>query len=322
MAIYAIKAANEPEYVNTVIDSLMGGEGRFGWSYVETANLRHLHDRVTRDGWRSLTEDEQDCYQYFLLQLQADDYVVYINVPKWGKCTLAQVTRGYFWRWSDDDFNHRFNVDPVSVRTFDRNDPVVHPALRARLKLQGRWWTIYTEQEFFRLLDFLKNGEGPTSRNNLEHLSEEIQSIWPTIAEKIQHTHPGKDLECLVKMLFEKVPGVGKVARQKGSADVGADLVVEFEIDAVPGLVQKLVVQVKSYTGTMNDTSAINDIRRALKYYGASMGLIVSTATSVSKSFRRELDRLQDESKRPVALLIGNDLAAFFLRYGSYLVRE
>ena len=84
-----------------------------------------------------------------------------------------------------------------------------------------------------------------------------------------------------------------------------------------PELVQRLVVQVKSYQGTLNDPSAVNDIRRAFDAYdNADMGLIVSTAKSASHAVQDELDRLREESEKPAALLISDDLAVFFLRHG------
>lgn len=52
------------------------------------------------------------------------------------------------------------------------------------------------------------------------------------------------------------------------------------------------------------------------------MGLIVSTALSVDETFQHELDRLREEAGKPVALLIGDELAAFFLRHGSDLLLE
>ena len=50
------------------------------------------------------------------------------------------------------------------------------------------------------------------------------------------------------------------------------------------------------------------------------MGLIISTAESSGEALERELEKLQAESKKPVALLIGADLAAFFLKYGGGLL--
>lgn len=143
------------------------------------------------------------------------------------------------------------------------------------------------------------------------------------MAGKIQHTHPNKDLECLIEKVFEKVPGVKGVTRQEGRADQGADLTVELGFGAIPELIQTLVVQIKSYEGDLSSTSALEDIRRAFnRYKNASMGIIVSTAASSSKDFRVELDKLQEKERKPVALLMGADLAAFCLHYGGDLFRK
>jgi hypothetical protein len=75
--------------------------------------------------------------------------------PQWGRCTVARVGGPYYWEHKnseDYDFNHRFHVDPNSVRDFERNDVIVHPALSARLKLRGRYWRIEAEEEFNALL--------------------------------------------------------------------------------------------------------------------------------------------------------------------------
>ena len=80
---------------------------------VETADLRQMAHKVEGSGWASLTAEEQACYQYFLLGIVPGDYVVYINVPTWGQCTVARVTAPYHWRWSETDFNHRLKVIQV-----------------------------------------------------------------------------------------------------------------------------------------------------------------------------------------------------------------
>ena len=122
-----------------------------------------------------------------------------------------------------------------------------------------------------------------------------------------------------------RVPGVKAVHRQSGRSDHGADLLVEFEDSFIPGLVRRdiLVVQVKSFAGEHIDTRAVEDIERAFKYHhDATMGLIVSTAESAGVELRNRLDQLQEESGKPVALLIGADLAAFVLRFGGDLLRR
>lgn len=287
MAIYAIKSPEDDETKAKLYDFLKRGEGRFGWSYRQTADLHELKRRIDNDGWDSLNNEEKECWNHswFLLELRDGDYVVYINLPERGQCTLARVTGPYEFGFKDKDFNHRFPVDPDSVRSFDRNDDMVPPALCTRLKLRGAWWHIYTEAEFYELLKSLNQGTEPgpkTSKTNRRHLSKCIKKPLLEIAGCINRTHPNTDLEGLLEETFKNVPGVQAVKRHRGLDDRGADLEVEYEI--VPGLVQSLVVQVKSYEGELGNRSAVEDIKRAFNAYpNASMGLIVSTATTVSQ---------------------------------------
>ncbi len=327
MAIHAMKA---PEWEKEVFDTLSKGEGRFGWSYVQTADLNSLKQQVEQSGWGSLSPEERDCYQAFLLDLKADDYVVYINVPEYGQCTLARVTGKYKWHYHDDDFNHRFPVDPASVRQFDRNDEVVPPYLRARLKLPGRKWRINAETDFNSLLSNLSSGYKPkpySKESNLKHLNSAIRPYLSEITKGIHKSHPNFDLESPVAEVLRKIPGVLDVKPQgrSGSAgDHGADIIVTFRSGLpIPGLDQEgtLIVQVKSYADEHWDTQAVDDIRRAFKHYPeANAGLIVSTADSQSPLLEEELDKLREESGKPVVLLIGYEVAAFFLRFGANLL--
>ena len=324
MTIYAIQGSDNAD---RIFMSLQRGEGRFGWSYVKSANLRDLRERIEQYGWESLSSEEKDCYHDFLLGIEPDDYVVYINVPVWGKCTLAKVTEGYFWRFDDNDFNHRFKVSAKSVRVFNRNDAMVPPPLNARLKLQGRWWTIYTEEEFNELLRASAAGTAPAQRTpdtNLRYLSKKIEPDLLGITKKIHESHPNKALEDFVAKIFQKVPGVKDVRPKRGRADHGADLLVDIESGSIPGLIRQdtLLVQVKSWEGIHRKTSAVDDLRKAFKYYekneNVSMGLIVSTADKAGDKLINELDKLREEHpQKPISLLIGTELALFVLKYAS-----
>ncbi len=324
MNIYALKGSSEcPD----TLASLESGEGRFGWSDEKTADLYLLKDRVESKGWNDLSGKEKACYQIFLLDLQAGDYVVYINIPEWGKCTLAKVNGPYKWRYEDKDFNHRFPVDPDSIQVFDRNDKHVHPALSARLKLQRRWWRIYLEKEFAELLSSLNSGdveETRTPAHNLKFLSKEIQPLLAEITNRIHHTHPNTDLEILMGEVFKEVPGVVDVQKKGGAGDHGADLLVKYKYGLpVVGLEQDhvLVVQVKSFEGEHFATQAVDDIRRAFEHYPqAKMGLIVSTASSSTEQLDAELNKLVVDEGKDVALLVGSELSVFILRYGAKLL--
>ena len=314
MTIFALQAPR-PEWVEKINRSLQGGEGRFGWSYDEFADLRQLHDRIERNGWDSLNTGEKDCYQPFLLSICPNDYVVYVNVPSYGRCTVAKVTGCYEWRYVDEDFNHRFAIDVNSLHKFDRNGPHVHPYLSRRLKLRGRWWKVRAEPEFRDLLNVLEGGAEEhrprTPEDSLFYLQKEAKEHLDRIAGSINHTHPNKDLEELIAATLKRVPGVKRVEHMKGRADRGADL--EVDLETIPLLVQKLVVQVKSYEGEISDTMAVEDIANTID--DADMGLIVSTATSVSKDFSDAMDKLGEKKGKPVGLLYGSELAHFVLKY-------
>jgi Restriction endonuclease len=322
--IYALKASSD--WCN-IRASLEKGEGRFGWSYIKTADLRQLSRRIDEKGWDNLSDKEKDCYQRFLLDFEEGDYVIYINVPEWGNCIVAKVAGPYEWRFEDSDFNHRFPVDRTSVYAFDRNDAIVPPALRSRLKLQGRWWRIRLEEEFQALLKSLQKGFQPTprtSKDNLRFLSTELQPFLASITQLIHHSHPNYDLEPLFADVLRKIPGVIDVRRQGGAGDHGADILATFEGGLpIPGLEKDctLVVQVKSFTGEHWETQAVEDIRRAFEHYPeASMGLIISTASTSTTALDDALDQLKEKSGKPVALLIGPDVAAFVLRFGAKLL--
>ena len=322
--IYALRGDQKnPDCGKMLYSSLKGGEGRFAWSYIETADLDKLRDKIEKDGWDSLSEDEQNCYQPFLLELKEDDYVVYINVPKWGQCTLARVKGPYFWKYegADSDFNHRFPVDLKSVFSFDRNNTLVHPSLITRLKLPGRYWRIYDQQQKFEaLIEGLKAGAQSTSHTPETRralLKKEINPFLAEITKKIHETHPNKSLEDLFEEVFKNVPGVKEVEKRGGPKDHGADLLVIFE-SGMPFSQQTCVVQVKSFEGKHCETGAVKDIERAFKAYPeATMGLIVSTAFTNSNDLDRAIDDLQSKTGKSVSLLIGENVADFVLRFGG-----
>ncbi len=325
MNIYAFRVSDDAGDVLKIHQSLLAGEGRFGWSGDRTADLRQLQASIEQHGWESLTSNQRECYQGFLLLLREGDYVVYINVPKWGECTLARVAGPYEWRYEDNDFNHRFPVDPESVAKFDRNDAaLVHPALSRRLKLQGRWWRVYAESEFSMLLQLLRSPtdfEAKKPETNLRYLSRDFRPQLQEIRRCIQHAHPSHDLEDFIALLLRRVPGVADVRRLQGRADRGADLLVDLEFGNMPELRQVLVVQVKSFEGEHGGAEAVDQIAAALEYHSAHMGLIASTADAPGETLERALENAaSDDSIRPIGLLIGDDFAEFVLRFGADLL--
>lgn len=126
MKIYAFNTIPD-EWKKSILSSLKEeGVGRFGWSYEERHNLLTSHYGENGTG--------------FLLDIEKGDYIVYINLPCYGRCILAKVVEGYSWREPmEDDFNHCIGIDPDTIAEFGRNDDIVSPLLSSRLKLQGKY---------------------------------------------------------------------------------------------------------------------------------------------------------------------------------------
>ncbi|MGA9796688.1 MAG: restriction endonuclease [Rhizomicrobium sp.] len=326
--VVAIKG--DPDNPALQFDSLQKGEGRYGWSASDTVDLRNLQRQIEASGWGSLTDEQKESYSYaaFLLQLKENDYVIFVNVPEWGKCTFARVSEPYYFQHEDEDFNHRFGVDTNSIRTFDRNDADVHPFLSARLKLRGAHWEIYAREEFDSLIGVLANRAGnERSRSHIDNLTFLLNEIRPQLKEvtrSIHHTHPNYDLEVFVERIFKLMPGIREVRRQGGAGDHGADILVTYTSGLpIPSLQNEetCVVQIKSFSGEHWDTQAVDDIGRAFERYpDATRGLIISTADDSSPALEVALDRLKQVTGKMVHLLIGADLAVLFLRF--YDIRQ
>lgn len=211
------------------------------------------------------------------------------------------------------------------MRSFNRNDELVHPYLSARLKLQGRWWRISTKQEFADLLAALETpsvGRPRTPESALNLLHKEVSPLLEEIVIRIQRTHPGKDLEVAIAEILKGIPRITDLQVRRGRQDViGADITFDYDRGLpIEGLrtTGRCAVQVKSYEGEMSYKRAIEDINKAFQSDPSfTDGLIVSTAFRMTSDFETALGELFKKWSKPVHVLLGKDLARFFIRYGA-----
>ena len=144
MSIFALKVSEDMR--SSIFISLKEeGIARFTWSYVEEGNLLTIKEQINNNGWNSLGNHQKECWKAnFMLNIQANDFVVYINVPSYGECTIAKVTSGYFWGWDKYkmDGSHCLYIDRNSIQVFNRNDEGIPSNLSRRFKLQGKYWRI------------------------------------------------------------------------------------------------------------------------------------------------------------------------------------
>lgn len=333
MTVWVFNTPQGEGQVDFVYSSLKKGISRYGWSYVNTADLRKLENK----DWDELDESETDCWNrgHFLLEIEKGDWIVHINVPEWGFCTAGQIIETYKFDskknkigvgdYSDGgDFRHTLGIDIETLTTFNRNDENITPFISRRLKLQGAHWKIYETDEFLKSIKNVRNNAVSLPENvshGLYYLREDLKIPLSEITEAIQRNHPGKKLEDFFGMIFGKIPNVIDV-KQNGSGwgtDYGADIIVTYSTGLpITGIQQETitVVQVKSFTGTHWNDEAVEQIKTGISKYEASSGLIISTAEA-SDDLLKSIERAQKQIKKPIALIAGEDVAMFVLKYGA-----
>jgi len=322
-----IWAFNQPaeEYLDYVTTSInKDGVSRFGWGWTDSSNLHLLKNKE----WKEMNPDDEQIVwtkSGFLLDINKGDWVVHINTPCWGKCIAAKVVEPYYFDASPvkEDFRHCLKIDPNSVVEFDRNDQSVLPIVSRKLKLRGRFWRVYCEEEFHQSLENLRTGEidlqGDT--HGEYYLKRDLSSALDDITRLIHKNHSGKNLEHFLAKVFTKIPNVEKVI-ENGSGwgtDHGADLIVEYKSGLpIVGLeqVKRVIVQVKSYEGAHWETNAVEQIKTGIAQYGASAGMLVTTGEK-TKAIQEAIDNLSTEINVPIALVAGEDVAKFVIRFYS-----
>lgn len=340
MTIWALKGPSSGDYddepgkyskvLEFLSNSIRKGTSRFGWGYVDTADLTKLQDKP----WQAMTKDEQNCWSKanFLLEVKKGDWVIHINLPYWGACFAGKVIEGYSFDLNDnedEDYGHTLKLDPSSIVEFERNDDAVLPIIGSRLKLQGRYWRIQYADEFLQTIQNIRaesSGKKKDESVGVFYLKQDLTPLLKEITKKIQKAHPAGKLESFIAEVLRKVPNVISVTehgKHKGwGTDNGADLIVNYKSGLSFSNLEKqekLVVQVKSFTGEHWETNAVDQIGEALKEFDAATGLIITTAES-TKNLEEAIEVLSSKLNKPIGLIAGQEVAKFVLKYGGELI--
>lgn len=343
MAIHAFRAPSNSDYIESELREIkefltdsVNKDSRMKFGYSLSCNLRDLEGK----DWSEMNSNEALCYKqsHSLLDIKKGDWIVQVNLPKYGECIAAQADGEYtFGRECPvrGDFEHEIPVDKNTIVTFDRNDPCILPVISNCLKNRHFHWQIGYESEFLRSIDNVKKekealkGSDKSDKcssninKNKRYLKNDFGKILEELTQNIHNTHLGKHLEGFMAEIFRKIPNVDEVI-ENGNAhggDCGADLIVNYHTP-IPGFdserEETMVVQIKSYEGEHWDTNAVDQLENAIKTFNADSGLIITTGTEtepLKEAFERLRVKLNKGDKKiPISLISGERVARFVLK--------
>lgn len=338
MTIWALKGPSSTDYDQEdlqktplfLTNSIYGGTSRFGWSSTDTADLTKLQNLQ----WQEMTNQQKGHWAdaNFLLEIEKGDWVVHINLPYWGACIAGQVIEPYSFEQSNNDlldYRHLIKIDTNTIVEFERNDNRVLPIISSRLKLQGRYWRIQYIDEFLQTIQNLRTktlGPSEDESAGIFYLKKDLSPLLKDMTNKIQKNHPEKKLESFIAEIFRQIPNVINVyehgIRKGWGTDHGADLIINYSSGLhIMNLEkqEKLVVQVKSYSGQHWETSAVEQIENAIREFKADAGLIITTAES-TKNLEEAIESFSNKLNKPIGLIAGEEVAKFVLKYGGKLI--
>lgn len=310
MTIWSFNKAGSEEETHAIYESVKSGVSRFGWSSEDKHNL--------------LLPEQSEWYprQAFLLSIEPGDWIVHISTPAYGKCIAAKVLEGYFFDEGilcEDrrDYRHALRIDVDSIVEFDRRDPRIPD--NVNLQPRSRQQRIYATEDFLSAMERIKhNGQDidvPTSR--IEHIQSDSAKLYEAITTSIQNKNRGKELERFFADVLRSIPNVDYV-KENGfgwGTDHGADLIVYIKNSFVGiEFENRIIVQIKSFTGDHHDLSAVDQIRSGIAQYDGDAGILFTTGNS-TLALEDKVTEVATEIKKDIKLVAGVDIAKFVIRH-------
>lgn len=110
MNIWVIKKYSDDE-LDKQFKNLKSGLAQFGWSSLENdfgdnCDLKELENCDYREEVEQATGWAHEAWRKtkWMLNIEKGDWVVYTNLPSYGQCVAAQVSKPYFYLMDESKF--------------------------------------------------------------------------------------------------------------------------------------------------------------------------------------------------------------------------
>jgi hypothetical protein len=291
-------------------DELKAGRLRQGWGYDDRLDLRLISKKVEQK--QVLDEKESETWTRLNVMIadwgiKLGDIILVKNNPTWGKYTLAKVTGGYQFdrKTPSDDHGHFIEANPLKV--VEKHCIHVAGDLRASIDSQRRPITSAVKRAS-EILSLLRWPETELLKpvGWKERVASQSASVTDLIKKQIVDKLGPSEFEALVKEMLNAENFSNTTLKvTAGSGENGADIVMTVSAPFFDEL--NIVVQIKHHPGEDNDTTSIDQLRRAFDYYKAVAGLLVTSGSTIGPQLKEAAEKLKTEGKT-VEILYGEEL--------------
>lgn len=325
-AVYVVKTTKFPggPPVQGVFDELQAGRARIGWSYQDNLNLRLINEKINQE--RRLNKAEQEAKRCwgFLTRVAVGDYLIYPHQPVRRQFCVVQVTGEYDYSAETDGIRGDFrSFRPCSLVTpspVDWHDEIVLSQLRQRLGRPSRFSEVLDTRAFFTFMQARSNAGRQQDGSNQVILNRIHKKLRENLPNLLFTEFNRADLSRrFCNELFERMGYSCNV--QEGPAEAGSDVVVTVGSPLLPDEVEfRIGVQVFAYDGTVevHDFRAkLAQLLRGWKDNDLNYGALLTTGHCSAEAKQALQNHNQNNPKRLVHLIEGDDLAHLFLQYFS-----
>jgi hypothetical protein len=142
-------------------------------------------------------------------------------------------------------------------------------------------------------------------QSDAEKIAKLVDALHKSALKTIRSLYKGAEFERLVHRVFAGLYPGARVERKGGRGEHGADLLVTTTDK--DGATRKIAVQVKLHLGEDDDLRSLQQIERARSKWGATEGIIVTTAAKLSPRFSESQEVLAARLGMPIRVVAGEE---------------
>jgi hypothetical protein len=316
-----------------IFDSLQSGKARIGWSSKDEEDLRVIKQTVERNGWDSLSPDQQSGVRClgFLDRVERGDYLLYPHQPEANHLLIAKVKDSSEGDYTyskledslDGDFRSCRGCILLTPNPVPYDDRFLLPYVQSRLGLQGRFYELREIDTLNFTLDKLDSippfesmasESSPVSRSISVRLNRIRDEFSPQLTARLQREFLRHDLSWFCVELFRQLGYT--VQHQEGAGEHGSDLVVQIRSELLPRTL-RVGVQVKSYTDTVSLETFTQDIVPLIDGWEKNVldyGAYLTTGACVRECLEYLRNHNAQHADRQIVLIDSTKLGHLFIR--------